>query len=95
MSKLEYKIVGRRTVPGDQFGLDYVDVEWTVPGGVQDTHIVPVSHPPNIRYETQSCGKREVIHDQIVVRAGTTDNVIKLMLEEKKPALAKALGIKE
>lgn len=95
MPKLNYKIVGRE-VPSGQTHTDIenVFVEWThADGPIQDTKIVPKTHPPEIEYETVSDGERHVVHDTITVPRGTEDSVIMQKCIEKRAKLAAALGV--
>jgi hypothetical protein len=53
-------------------------------------------HPsdPNLSTITVPDGQREIIHDQMNVIASTPDSMVMQLLEERRPHLAKALGIK-
>jgi hypothetical protein len=86
----------RRKEEGDAlFDLDHIDVEWTCDEPFpEDTMIVPITHPPDIQYETRTCGRRDVIKDQVSVRPEVADSTVAAMLDEKRPKLAAALGIK-
>lgn len=95
MPKLNYKIV-KRERPEGQVHTDFeaVHVEWThADGPVKDTKLVPKTHPPEIKYEEVPDGERKVIHDQLNVKPGTPDSIVMQMCEEKRAALAKALGV--
>jgi len=76
--------------------MQYIDVEWTHEDGFpEDTVTVPVTHPPDIKFETRKIGVRKVILDQLDITANTTDATIMVMLDEKRTVLAKALNISE
>lgn len=93
--KLNYKIVGRERPEGQTHtNIEHVFVQWRhADGPIQDTKIVPVSHPPDIKYETVSAGEREIVEDCISVPVGTPDSTVAMMCDEKRAKLAKALGI--
>lgn len=92
--KLNYKIVGRRQSEGDAEPIELVDVEWRHDSGpITDYKMVPISHPPNIEYERQVDGTRDVILDCVSVRRGTPDSIVMQILEEKRAALAASLGV--
>ncbi len=93
--KLNYRLLpGRRTLENDELGLECIDVEWThTDGPVEDHHTIPMTHPPDIQYKTELCGKRVVIKDQVTVKQGTPDSIVMQILEEKRERLAKCLGV--
>lgn len=101
MSKLNWQVKMdgvkflRRKLPGDiLLDLDYIDVEWTHEDGFPpDTKEVPVTHPPDIRFETVVVGQRTVIQDQVSVSSGTSDATVAMMLDEKRGKLAKSLNV--
>jgi hypothetical protein len=104
-SGLTYKIIGRRSLSPvkksdtEFIEMEAVDVLWTsTDGPVIDKVTVPITFSyktKEITYEEQEVPeRRDAIKDQINVPAGTPDSIVMQILEEKKPRLAKALGIK-
>lgn len=92
---LNYKILGRSKLKGDTDNRDYVDVEWTMTNGVfEDYEMRPVTHPPDIQYKKVKVGERKVIKDHLVVHDGAPDSYVMKLLDEKRPKLAEALGVK-
>ncbi len=84
----------RRRLLGDMFNVDYIDVEWTHSDGFPpDTIEVPLTHPPDIKYETRIVGQRTVIKDQVTVAPTVPDSTVAMMLDEKRHRLAKSLNI--
>lgn len=103
MSKLNWSVEKdakgkfiRRRAEGDLLNLDYIDVKWTHEDSFpNDTKLMPQGHPPDITYEETDDGQRDVIHDQLIVAAAVQDSTVSMMLDEKRPKLAAALGIEE
>ena len=98
--KLNWKIVvqpdgkTRRKAQDDELGLDYIDVEWThTVGFPADTKEVPVTHPPNPKFETREVGKRTVIKDQVIVSPSVQDSTVFAMLDEKRKLLSASLNV--
>jgi hypothetical protein len=92
--KLNYEITGRQLVEGSLFPTECVSVEWRhASGPVVDYADIPVTHPPNVRYERREVGRREVVHDNLYVPPGTNQSIVMQMLEEKRGRLAAALGV--
>lgn len=87
----------RGATAGDSLGLEHIDVEWTHEDGFpHDTFEQPIpTWPPT--QETQTVTKqltqRKVIRDQISVPSGVPDSTVCMILDEKRPKLAKSLGI--
>ncbi len=86
----------RRKLDGeDRLGLDYIDVEWThVDGFLPESVMIPVTHPPHIRYEKKELPARKVVADMVGVMPSITDSTVSMMLDEKRTRLAQALGVK-
>lgn len=92
--KLNYKIVGRMKLEGSMFDVEYVQVEWRhADGPIPDYEIRPLTHPPDIKYETVQVGEREFISGTVGVKPGTPDSIVMQMLEERRAALAATLGV--
>lgn len=92
--KLNYKIKGRRQLEGDKEELDYVDVEWRhADGPIKTFALIPVTHPPDVKYEKRVVDELDVIHDQVIVRPGTPDSIVMQICEEKRNRLAATLGV--
>ena len=94
MAKLNYKIIGRRPAEGS-LPHDLVDVEWRhADGPITTTKFVPVTHPPEIRYEEVTDQVLDFVPDQVSVPSGTPDSIVMQILEEKRARLADNLGVK-
>jgi len=94
--KLTYRLTGQRdTQTAGASLVDIVAVEWRhADGPIQHTKLVPVSHPPDVRYETVPDGEPvAIIHDSISVPHGAPDSIVMQMCEEKRAALAANLGV--
>lgn len=112
-NKLNYTIVGKRTQEahaqkdgagnpqGDAGTVEPLicyDIEWSHDDGpVTDHHFIPVTHPPEIKYEKREAGQRNVIKDQVNVDAKLPEDmqlrIVAAELERKRPRLAEALGV--
>ena len=94
MAKLNYRILGKRQIPGDKLNMDYWDIEWThADGPFRDFVLKPKTHPPDIQYEEVELPSRAVLADQICVEAGMPESYLIKLCEEKRPKLAAALGV--
>jgi hypothetical protein len=102
--KFSYKILGRRELPGDKLGQEYVDVAWThADGPITDTVELPAHHPvihplmgdPTApqKMNTVVSGTRAQILDCVSVSKGTSDVEVHAMLEQKRKKLAESLGL--
>ena len=104
MAKLNYRIVGRKSVivpalssvygSSLEQSLDVVAIEWTHEDGpVPEYALLPHGHPPDITYVKTKVGERAVIHDEVRVKSGMPDSIVMQLCEEKRAVLAANLEV--